>query len=263
MNLKSRPSAIAGIVLSSALVLSACGGETDTSGLESKVTVDGGGAGAESETEPEETEPEDTPEDEPLAPAPEDEPQDDPGAAAPSGDYNSPDWAYDVNQAGELIQAVKNEWFEYEIYQVDTGEAKKDSMWLHPDSEEPVMKAGDPVVVLNVIVTNISDEEIPVSISFINDSLDYESNQYLGGAMLDYNPEWLDELGLHESPLENFSDPAVFPLAPGESFAQATIWEYRTEPATLELSFTPVDDEGTLDFDSKYGHRETVDLVLN
>jgi len=262
VNLKSRPGAIAGIVLSSALVLSACSGETDTSGLEGKVSVDNERSETEPEAVPEDVDPADEPEDEPISPEPEDEPEDEPGASGPKGDYKSPDWAYEVNQSGDLIQTVKNEWFEYEIYQVATGEAQKDSMWLLPDSEEPVMKEGDPVVVLNVIVTNISDEEIPVSISFINESLDYKSNQYLGGAMIDYNPTWLDELGLYESPLETFSDPAVFPLAPGESFAQAGIWEYRVEPAELELGFIPVNDKGDLDFDSKYNHKETVDLPL-
>lgn len=263
VNLKSRRSIALGIALSSALLVSACGG-ADTSGLEKKVRVEQQAPDTESEEvtpdDPESLEdPLDDPLDDPETPG--DDAQDDPANTPSAGDYKNPTWAYPVTEPGELLQGYKNEWFEYQVYQVDTGEATKDSMWSLPDTGEPVMKKGDPVVAVNIIATNISDEVIPLSISFINASVDYESNDYYGGAMIDFNPEWFEELGINDSPMAEFQTPAVFPLVPGESISFGQIYEYRAgEEAEIEFDFTPVDDSGNLDFESEMKHRESANF---
>lgn len=253
--------ALIGLGLSSALLLSACGGETDTSKLDPKVSVESGNENTEPETvEPEEPADDietDDPVDEPVEP---DAPANDQPAA--SGDYQVPEWANDVNEVGELLQAYKNDYLEYEIYQVATGEAASDSMWIDADTEEPLLKEGDPVVAFNVIVTNISDEEIPMSISFVNLGLDYADSQYLQGAMRDINDEWLEELGLNSQVYKEFRTPAIFPLAPGESVAIGEIYEYHAGDVTMSLDFTPVDDEGQLDFDSPLQDRAKVEFSL-
>lgn len=251
MNLKSRPAAFAGIVLASALTLTACGGE-DTSGLEPKVrSTQGSTDGAESE-------PEAMPEEE--APAEGEEVSEDPeepagGNETGSGSYTSPEWAQEVAPVGDLVATMDGDWITVEVYRVAEGESTKDSMWLHADSEEPIMKKGDPVVALNYIATNTGSEEILMSNLFLGSSLRYEGGKYLQGAMSDSNDAWLEELNINPNPFTEYPSPAVFAVAPGESISYGEIYQLEKDTAQLSFDITPVTSDGELDFEGKFKER--------
>lgn len=257
---KSRPIVYIGTLLPFALLLSACGGEVDTSGLEAKVRPTSAQSDLTVESEGEDPTVVGSDEE---APDVEETVETEAPTPTRSGDYQIPEWANDVVEVGDLLQTYRNDVLEMEIYQVATGEAASDSIWSHPDTGEAILKKGDPVVALNLIATNISDTEVLMSTSFIMTSMSYDSSDILQGAMIDYNSAWITELGLNLDAFSEFRSPGVFPLAPGESFAFAQIYEYHPEAVTMNLDFTPVDEEGKLDFDSPLHDRGEVNFVLN
>lgn len=250
MKSRVKPQILGATALSATLLLSACSGGVDTSGLETKVVVEGGGLDLPDVPEvPDVPEPEvpDEPEPEPEATEPDDvEPQ------APSGDYTNPDWAHPVSEEGDLLNSVREGGFQIDVYQVALGEASDDSLWEDEETGEPLLRKGDPVVALNMIISNIGDEEVPLSNLFASPRMNYDSSETFLGAMEDFNSEWLLDLGLNPDPFIEYPNPAVFPIEAGESISYGVIYEHRNEGATMSFSIRPADDDGDLDFDSEY-----------
>lgn len=257
MNIKSRPFIFAGVALASALTLSACG-EDAASGLEPKVRPSQ--QQAANDPEPEESPNAEEPEGPGDIAAPETnadpETNEDPEVNTPSsGSYEVPEWARDVNQVGDLVATVDGDWIQIEVYRVGDGQATRDSLWVDSDTDEPLMKVGDPVVALNFIVTNTGSEEFLMSNLFLSPNLRYESSESLYGAMNETNHDWLEQLGVNVDPFTQYPNPAVFPVAPGESISYAQIFQHASDTAQIYFDITPVDSEGELDFDGKFNER--------
>lgn len=264
MNLKPSPQIVVGIVLTTALGLSACSGEVDTSALEKKVRVaqEGSVLGSEKEeiVEPEEP----------------GEPEDFEGSTDDSGDsnvqtspvnpgsgsYNTPAWANEVTEVGELIETVEEDWLRIDIYHVADGTASEDSLVTHPDTEEPVMEKGDPVSAMNFIATNTGTQEVTFGALFLMPIMTFPQEDTFLGAMMDINDEWMAELGLHPDPFHDF-DAGGFALAPGESFAQAEIYERKADRVQITFDITVYDESGNLDFDSPFSESIAIDLEFD
>lgn len=65
--------------------------------------------------------------------------------AAASGD--TPEWAIAQEPPeGELLTTLEGENFEVEVYQVGTATSPDDGSFVDPETNEPILKAGDPIV---------------------------------------------------------------------------------------------------------------------
>jgi len=129
-----------------------------------------------------------------------------------------------------------------------------------PDSNEPLIQEGDQVLIYQYIMTNTSDETIPLSTSLMQMSEEYAGSKFIHGATAISDSSWLDELGLHDIGVAEMDDNGIYLLEPDESVAHASIFEFQEDELTIKADVTPVDDDGDLDHDNAIMERETVTI---
>ncbi len=233
----ARAAAISIAVLS--LGLGACGGDDDTTEASTEET-------APTETEPQtetETEPEtDTETDTETETETED-------AAGSSGD--TPEWAVAQEQPdGELLTTLQGEGFEVEVHQVGTATSPDDGSFVDPESNEPILKAGDPIVFVNFVITNTSDETIPLAFNLVSVDGTYVDWPWLQGMDGTTDRALYEEMGVVSSALAPGASEPPFLWEPGQTFSYGTNFEHQPgSPIVFKARLTPADDAGDLDHD--------------
>ena len=220
----ARAAAITVAVLS--LGLGACGDNDDTTEASSEETTP---TETETDTDTEtETESED---------------------AAASGD--TPEWAVAQEQPdGELLTTLQGEGFEVEVYQVGTSTSPDDGSFVDPENNEPILKAGDPIVFVNFVITNTSDETIPLAYNLVSVDATYVDWPWLQGMDGTTDRALYEEMGIVSFALVPGAPEPPFLWEPGQTFSYGTNFEHQPgSPIVFKARLTPADDEGDLDHD--------------
>lgn len=174
------------------------------------------------------------------------EPVDEP---ATEGDLPAAEWARPVSVVGDLLTTITSTSFKVDVYQVDVAQSTTDSMWVDPDTNEPILKKGDDIVILNYVFTNTSDRTILLPSLLIDVSAEYADWPWLQGMPPANDREQFEQRGVNYYAYEQgFTSPYV--LKPGESFAYGEAHIYQPGSAiTFEAELTPADEAGELLFD--------------
>ncbi|WP_129665612.1 hypothetical protein [Phytoactinopolyspora endophytica] len=176
----------------------------------------------------------------------EEEPGDD-AADGAEGDSDTPEWAAAVTTPGEKVATIEGSNFEAEIYQVGVAQSTKDGLLVDPDNNQPVLAEGDDIVFVNYVVTNTSDEVIPMSSSLVSMSAEYEDWPYLQGMDTITDNDLYDEVDVNSDGVGARQDDGIYPLSPGQSISYGENFMYRTDAAVIfEATLTPVDEAGDL-----------------
>lgn len=174
-----------------------------------------------------------------------------PATEEPAQTGDTPAWAEGALDAGEKIGEITTDSWKADLYQVGTATTDDDSMFVDKESGENLLPAGSEVVYVNFVFTNVSDEEVPLSISLGSPSMRATSWQYLGGQPSFSSTEAYEGLGLSNDGFVTGSE-APFIVAPGQSFSQATNIAYVPgEEVEAEVTLIPVDEAGELLHDAK------------
>ncbi|SEF12133.1 hypothetical protein SAMN04489740_4286 [Arthrobacter alpinus] len=182
------------------------------------------------------------------------------GADTSSGAYKVAAWALPITDTGDKLGTLKGESFSVDIYQVATDVASKDSMFVDKETNENLLKKGEPVVYLNYVVTNTSSAEVPLSHSLITPKAEYTDWKYLGGMPSDSSSDGFKKHGLSSSGVK-LKEKDPFILKPGESFNIAENFAYTAGKETqITATMTPQDATGDLDHDKKEKAETTVTL---
>ncbi|MEV8337547.1 hypothetical protein [Leucobacter sp. NPDC077196] len=177
---------------------------------------------------------------EPPAPSEAENPD---SAVTPAG------WSKPINTDGELITTYENESVRVDLYATAFGEAPEDEGVEDPDTGESLVPAGSPVVVLNAVITNITDETLPIGESSHRFSIDNEGWPFMGLHEVESAVDWRDSLGAFYSSIDWNSGSDISELEAGHSFSNARVVPYLETPYEVEITLTPETDDG-LDHDN-------------
>lgn len=180
-------------------------------------------------------------------PAEGEEEEDNADDTAASGDGDTPQWAEAVTSPGESIATLEGTNFEVEVYQVGVAPSPEDGLLVDPDNNQPVLAEGDDVVFVNYVVTNTSDEAIPMSSSLVSMEATYEDWPYLQGMDTINDAGLHGEMEVNGDSIADRQDDGIYPLGPGQSISYGQSFMYRTDAAlVLEATLTPVDENSDL-----------------
>ncbi len=158
-------------------------------------------------------------------------------------------WSKPINTDGELLTTYENDSVRVDLYATAFGEAPEDEGVEHPDTGESLVPAGSPVVVLNAVITNITDETLPTGESALRLSIDNEGWPFMGLHEVDSAVDWRDSLGAFYSSIDWNSDSDISELEAGHSFSNARVVPYLETPYEVAITLTPETEDG-LDHDN-------------
>jgi hypothetical protein len=169
--------------------------------------------------------------------------------AEPAGD--TPAWAEEPTDGGDLISTVEVGDITVEVYQKGTAPAPKDGNWVDPETDEPIISEGDDLVFLNYVVTNNGDP-IDLGSSLVSVSARYDDWKYAQGMGGITDSSLSEEMGIITSPVAETADPTVYTLGTGQSYSFGENFHYQPDsPITFDVTVTPVDENGDLIHDEK------------
>lgn len=176
------------------------------------------------------------------------------------GEFSPAPWAAPINEVGDHLGTVTAGDLEFQVYQVGTDVASKDSILVDAETEEPLVKEGDDVVILNYIVTNTGSEAHNLTISLADVGVEYEDWPYLGGQATVTDNDMLESYGVSSRPFGESGTEDVYTLGAGESYNYAEIIEYRPDVQLVaDIEWQPRDDEGER-IDERYEGEELISL---
>lgn len=228
---RTTKSVFAALTAASLLALSACGGDDE----------------ADDPAETPAAQTEETP-----TAGPTDEPTE-PETDEPAGGGSEPDWAAPVTTPGEQITTIEIGDITVDVYQVGTAPAPKDGSWVDPDTNEPLIAEGDPLVFVNYVVTNNGDS-IDLGASLVNIEARYDDWQWMQGmgGIVDF--DLYEEQGVNRSATapDGHQESGVYTFGSGEQYSVAENFHHQEDSAiTFKATVTPVDSEGELLHDDR------------
>ena len=168
------------------------------------------------------------------------------GAAAvetgtePPASFTAPVWALAVDPVGEWLTSVASDDVRIDIYQAGVEPSTGDSAWSYSDTDEPIFNAGEPIVVLHLVLTNTGDDDLIVPNGSPEITANYESLDLSSLPPESRFGDIVDSLGI--APDGSFDYDYVtdndyrgltgnwdMPVAPGESIAWPTVYMYLTD----------------------------------
>ncbi|QIX28022.1 hypothetical protein ncot_16565 [Nocardioides sp. JQ2195] len=226
-------------VLIPILGLSACGSDDkDDSSNESSQTTD---EGATADSDPSVAA---TVEEEALET---EEPTEEPAEeTAPTG--AQPEWALPVTTPGKLLTTAEAGDISVEIYQVGTAKATDDGMFVDPDTNKPILKKGDELVIVNYVITN-TGAPIDLGSSLVSISPRYDDWKWMQGMDGDTDDSLFEPQGVNPDELApgGYNEAGVYTLGTDQSYSQGENFAYqKNSPITFDISVTPVDAKGDL-----------------
>ena len=172
---------------------------------------------------------------------------------APAASGSQPDWAKPATDVGEKISTIKAGDITVDVYQVGTTKATKNGQFVDPDTNKPLIAAGDDIVFVNYVVTNTGDP-IDLGASFVNISARYDDWKYLQGMDSIVDSALFEQQKVNSDVLAQgaFKDPSVYTFGKGETYSFGENFRYqKNSPITFEATATPVDAQGDLLHDKK------------
>ena len=171
-------------------------------------------------------------------------------APVATGDYVAASWANPITNPGELLTSVTGTNFQVDIYQVGTVAATKTGSFANPDTNKPIIEVGAELVFVNYIVTNTSDEDIPLSFSLVDVTARYADWPYLQGMDSIVDSALDTQMNINRSALATGNLEAPFIWEAGTSFSYGQNFLYQANsPITFAAGLTPADESGDLNHD--------------
>jgi hypothetical protein len=246
-----RAAAPVAIAVASILTLAACGG-----GDEDPATPEGGDTPTEPAPETEETESEEAPEettsDDADETASDDAESESGDAESESGDADdagasadgAAPWANPVTTDGESLGTIELGDVTVEAFLVTTDVSTRSSIWADPDTDEPIVNEGDPVVVINYVVTN-NGEPVNLSYGLVDVGLNYDSWPFMQQPSV-ADSTLMESVGVNDNGVNGDSlGEDVYTLGTGESYSVAEVMLHQPgEAYTIEAEFEARDDAG-------------------
>ena len=167
-----------------------------------------------------------------------------------TGDYVAASFANPVTNPGELLTSVTGTNFQVDIYQVGTAAATKTGSFANPDTSKPIIEVGAELVFVNYVITNTSDEDIPLTSLLVDVTARYADWPYLQGmdSIVDFTLD--EQMGINRSGLATGNLEAPFIWEPGTSFSYGQNFLYQAgSPITFSAGLTPSDEDGDLNHD--------------
>ncbi|MFC4222845.1 hypothetical protein [Lysinibacter cavernae] len=160
-----------------------------------------------------------------------------PSATTGQGSFTAASWSNPIAATGESLGAIEGDTVRADIYQAAIGAASRDSSVVDATTKEPLTKAGDPLVALEFVVTNTSDETIYVDDVFATDSVRNDNFVYTGGINPSVEYEWFAEAGLFSSAVnvDKRVDNNLYELLPGESAAWTRAYKIYSPENEVEI----------------------------
>lgn len=150
----------------------------------------------------------------------------------PPETFTAAEWAMPVEPQGTWLNSMANDAVRVDFYQVGIEEAPEDSGWADTETDEPLFTAGEDVVLLQVIMTNVGEDEIGLPHGEGEEVYDFRENEYLSiaseshlTALLEAHDVPAESLN-YESPVVQEADGYNLPLAPGESAGYGRVYWY-------------------------------------
>jgi hypothetical protein len=183
--------------------------------------------------------------------SPEETPVEESDEPVATGDFIAASWANPVTDPGELLTSVQGTNFQVDIYQVGTAAATKTGSFANPDTNKPIIEVGAELVFVNYIVTNISDEDIPLTSLLVDVTARYADWPYLQGmdSVVDFALD--EQMGINRSAVAPGTAIGTLVWEPGTSFSYGQNFLYQANsPITFSAGLTPADANGDLDHDN-------------
>lgn len=210
------------------------------------------------ETEAAEEPTEDATEEETEEPT-EDATDEDDAEAAPG---DGAEWANPVTTPGDLLTTIEGDSFSVEVYQVGTTTSPKDGLSVDPEQNLPIIAEGDEIVFVNYVITNTSDEPMPMSFNLVSVDAVYADWPYLGGMDTITGKDLYEAMDVNDTALAVGGPDAPFVLEPGAQFSYGENFKYQAGSAiTFDATYTPADDAGELLHDDR--QEATADATIS
>jgi hypothetical protein len=175
-----------------------------------------------------------------------------PTKAAAAGNGKTPSWASPLTTPGTLLTTATGKGFKVDIYEVGTASASTHGQFADPDTNKPIIAAGDTVVYVNYVFTNTGTASIPLSYSLGTVEPRYADWPYLQGmdSVVDSAQEKQEEV--NDSAIAPSGGDAPYAWNAGESFSYGQNFKYEAGgKITFEVTLIPALASGDLDEDNK------------
>ena len=173
-------------------------------------------------------------------------------APAAAGNGSASSWASPLTTPGTLLTTATGKGFKVDIYEVGTATASTHGQFADPDTNKPIIAAGDTVVYVNYVFTNTGSASIPLSYSLGTVEPRYADWPYLQGmdSVVDSAQEKQEQI--NDSAIAPSSGDAPYAWNAGESFSYGQNFKYEAgQPITFEVTLIPALASGDLDEDNK------------
>lgn len=124
-----------------------------------------------------------------------------------------------------------------DVYQVGVAPTSQDGGFLHPDTEEPLIKAGDDLVFVNYVVTN-NGAPIDLGMELVHVGAAYDDWEWLQEMWGIEDDALMEDMGIQWTApdLAKIVDRPVFVLGTAESYSFGTNFKYQQDsPMTLTV----------------------------
>lgn len=163
-----------------------------------------------------------------------------------------PDWAINPLDAGDLVGTTHTDSWQIDFFQVGTVQSTAGSNWTDAQSGENLLPGNSPLVVVNVVFTNITDAPITVGTSLGSAAFrtdDWEPFDDMPGEDMDQH---FEQFGLYNRAIDYDKVPDVstasLPVDPGQSAAKpVTVLYTPGMKARAKVFISPVDAQGAVD----------------
>ncbi|WP_261164981.1 hypothetical protein [Microbacterium sp. Marseille-Q6965] len=175
----------------------------------------------------------------------------------PPVSFSAAEWALPVEPQGTWLNSMANDTVRVDFYQLGIEAATEDSAWADTETDEPLFVAGDDVVLLQTVITNVGEEEVVLPHGQGDGLFDFAENEYLQVSPESYLTGLLEEYGV-PSDSRDFDSPAVqeqtgndnMALAAGESASYGEVYWYAGEQDyTMGFSIDRVVDGEVPDYE--------------
>lgn len=156
-----------------------------------------------------------------------------------------PEWAQPFETPGEKLTTLQGEGFTVDVYQVGTAKASEDGNFVDPETNEPILAEGDPVVFVNDVFTNTGETVIRLPYSLVAVGAEYADWKWMGGMDTVTDADLYAEMGVLDRPVAPGAGEAPFLWEPGTSWASGDSFAYQPGSAiTFTAVLVPADEEG-------------------
>lgn len=159
----------------------------------------------------------------------------------------TPSWAKAYETPGRVITTLAGTNFKVDVYQVGVTKATKSGTFVDPDTNKPIIAAGDDIVFVNYVITNTSTATIDLPSNLVQVEPKYADWPYLQGMDGITDRDLYAQMKVVDFALAPGNTEAPFAWEAGASFSYGTNFKYQKDSAiTFTATLTPANAEGRL-----------------